>query len=910
MKVSKIVFKSTGKAGLKIEFGYNPTLISLVKTLSGRKFHAEPYEKFWTCPMTLDNISKLKEWGFFITSEILDYMESLITKIEDVVDVHIPPTKFPLFEYQKKGVSFIEAKNGRVLIADEMGLGKTCQALTWVNIHPEKKPIVIVVPASLKLNWERECKIWIDNPKTQILSGKKPYPLTGEIIIINYDIVEAWLDTLISIKPQILITDECFPAGTKIKTPSGDKNIEDIKPGDTVFNAAGIGTVERIGNQIKTDIVYLHLSNGQVIEVTAGHPFFTTDGWITAQNTEGKYLLTFSDVFNLMTKDNNTKTKGIINEKNKKKMSSMSRIVSNERVEPTFLQSRMRCKTPQQQKGIFSHLSMVWGKIQRRYQNPQILRDILLSEMENDITTSAESMHIIRTKPKNKHSFEKSTQEESRISKKYIQKDEAKQPIIQTRSDEKNQGILGRIWTSIIQTATKRREWAAIPTSTKNAMGSTRTRMENGISYQNKEENKFWVSAMLQGGYSITRKKSMDRNRRMGTPITKFNRNRQEKRATSEHIRVDRVTFSKPGDNGKLENRTVYNLQVSGHPSYYAEGVLVHNCHKWKNPKANRTKAIKKLSKKIPHIIALSGSPIENRPVEIYNVVNVLAPEIAGSYRGFTIRYCAGHQGYWGWDASGSSNIPELHEKLTGTIMIRRKKEDVLKDLPEKIRSIVPMELKSRRNYDLAERDFIEFIKAEKGLMAAEKARRAEALARISALKQIAAQEKLEGAIDWIKDHLDTNGKLVVFGVHKNIINQVMEALSDYRPVKVDGSTPNDIRQKNVDTFQNDDSCRVFIGNIQAAGVGLTLTAASSVCFLEFPWSPSEVLQAEDRAHRIGQNQCVNIYFLIAQGTIDEMLINLIDQKMKIIDGIIDGAKHSPDSSIFNSIINGIKNKN
>lgn len=541
MKVSKIVFKSTGKAGLKIEFGYNPTLISLVKTLSGRKFHAEPYEKFWTCPMTLDNISKLKEWGFFITSEILDYMCSMITKIEDIVDVAIPPTKFPLFEYQKKGVSFIEAKNGRVLIADMMGLGKTCQALTWVNLHPEKKPVVIIVPASLKLNWERECGIWIDHPKTQILSGKKPYPLTGEIIIINYDIVEAWLALLIEIKPQILITDECT---------------------------------------------------------------------------------------------------------------------------------------------------------------------------------------------------------------------------------------------------------------------------------------------------------------------------------------------------------------------------------KWKNPGAKRTKAIKTLARRVPHIIALSGTPIENRPVEIYNVINVLAPEIAGSYRGFTMRYCAGHQTHWGWDASGASNIPELHEKLTGTMMIRRKKEDVLKDLPGKIRSIVPMALKSRRNYDRAERDFIEFVKSEKGLMAAEKASRAEALARISALKQIAAQEKLEEAIDWIKDHLETNGKLVVFGVHKNIINQVMEALVDYHPVKVDGSTPNDIRQKNVDTFQNDDSCRVFIGNIQAAGVGLTLTAASSVCFLEFPWSPSEVLQAEDRCHRIGQKECVNVYYLMAQNTIDEILINLINQKMKIIDGIIDGAKHSPDSSIFNSIINGIKNKN
>jgi SWI/SNF-related matrix-associated actin-dependent regulator 1 of chromatin subfamily A len=199
------------------------------------------------------------------------------------------------------------------------------------------------------------------------------------------------------------------------------------------------------------------------------------------------------------------------------------------------------------------------------------------------------------------------------------------------------------------------------------------------------------------------------------------------------------------------------------------------------------------------------------------------------------------------------------------------------------------MEINNRKKYKVVEADFIGWVKREKGLAAAEKAGNAEALAKISALKQLAAEGKMTQAIDWIKDHLDTNGKLVVFAVHKKTIDRLMNELADYSPVKVDGSVSQDNRQVAVDTFQNNPRCRVFVGNINAAGVGLTLTAASSVAFAELPWSPSEIAQAEDRCHRIGQKYSVNIYFLLSTGTIEETTAKLIDDKRKVLDQVLDG---------------------
>jgi SNF2 family DNA or RNA helicase len=513
---------------MEIRFKFDQELLQLVKSLPGRRFH--PDKKCWTATITANSINKLKDAGFVIDTEL----EKLLQQAKEMEKgIEVPGLKKQLFPFQKVGVAFIEKRNGRALIADEMGLGKTIQASAWLQLHPEKRPAIILCPASLKLNWAKELRETLSTKdNVQILQGTKPYPITGSIIIINYDILNSWVETLQAINPQVLIIDET---------------------------------------------------------------------------------------------------------------------------------------------------------------------------------------------------------------------------------------------------------------------------------------------------------------------------------------------------------------------------------HYVKNSSAIRTKATKKLAKGIPHIIALTGTPIVNRPVEGFNIFKIIEPNLFPNFWTYVHRYCGARHNGFGWDFSGATNKEELNQILTSTIMIRRRKADVLKDLPEKLYSFVPMELSNETEYRAAEEEFIQYIRFTKGKEAAEKAKKAEHLVKIEALKQLAVKGKLKQAINWIRDFIEDESKLVIFAVHKEVIDQLMNEFKEIA-VKIDGSTPTPERHKAVEAFQSDPNIKLFIGNIQAAGVGLTLTASSAVAFLELPWTPGELQQAEDRCHRIGQKNAVNIYYLLAENSVEYKLARLLDRKKEVLSAVIDG-KPVEEKSLISELI-------
>ncbi len=331
--------------------------------------------------------------------------------------------------------------------------------------------------------------------------------------------------------------------------------------------------------------------------------------------------------------------------------------------------------------------------------------------------------------------------------------------------------------------------------------------------------------------------------------------------------------------------------------------LITDECHYYKNSSAKRTKAVLKLGKNIPHKIALSGTPIVNRPIEIYNAIRMVDKTIIPNFWQFAQRYCGAKHNGFGWNFNGASNTQELHEKLSNTIMIRRLKKDVLTELPDKIRSFIfiPLELNNQREYSRAEDDFIAFVREQKGVEAANKASNAQALAEIEGLKQLAVQGKMEQVIDWIQNFIKTDEKLVIMATHRFVIDTLMTKFK-HVSVKVDGSVSNAERQNAVKEFQHNPRVRLFIGNIKAAGVGLTLTASSTVAFLELPWTPGDVSQAEDRVHRIGQRNSVNIYYLLAAGTIEEKIARLIDDKRRVLDTVLDGRK-SDESSLLGELM-------
>jgi len=316
--------------------------------------------------------------------------------------------------------------------------------------------------------------------------------------------------------------------------------------------------------------------------------------------------------------------------------------------------------------------------------------------------------------------------------------------------------------------------------------------------------------------------------------------------------------------------------------------LICDECHFFKNNSANRTQTIKRLTKTIPHIIGLSGTPIENRPLDIFNIANILDPITFPDRVQFCIRYCDRKYSGFGWDDSGASNTIELHEKLVNSIMIRRKKKDVLPELPDKTYSYVPIELDNKKEYHEAHTDFITFVEKNKGTIAAEKALRAQALTKIETLKQLAIKGKFKHAINWIEEFLEVENKLVVICIHTEMITEIITTFPDIS-VKIDGSIATNKRQSIVHEFQTNPSIKLCIINVEAGGVGITLTAAYNVAVLELPWNPGKLAQAIDRIHRIGQLKGVLVHFLLAINTIEQQLAYILDKKLKISNEVLDG---------------------
>ena len=334
--------------------------------------------------------------------------------------------------------------------------------------------------------------------------------------------------------------------------------------------------------------------------------------------------------------------------------------------------------------------------------------------------------------------------------------------------------------------------------------------------------------------------------------------------------------------------------------------LIIDEAHFVKSTTAFRTKATRKLARKTPHVIALTGTPIVNRPIEGFNIVQIIDKTIFPDFWKYVHKYCdAKHNGF-GWDFSGASNKEELHAILTKTIMIRRRKKDVLKDLPDKIYSYIPVEIDNYDEYQKAESNFLAYVRTTKGMAASRRAKNAEHLSKIEALKQLAVQGKMKYVLRWVENFLeeDETKKLILFAIHKDVIEKIMKKFKKIA-VKVDGSVPMKAREQAIKAFQEDPSVRLFVGNIKAAGTGNTLTAASSVAFLEFPWTTGELAQAEDRGHRIGQTKTFNVYFLLANQTIEQKIAEILDGKREILDAILDG-KSVEDRPLFQELFESI----
>ena len=328
-----------------------------------------------------------------------------------------------------------------------------------------------------------------------------------------------------------------------------------------------------------------------------------------------------------------------------------------------------------------------------------------------------------------------------------------------------------------------------------------------------------------------------------------------------------------------------------------------------KEKSTKRTKSAKKISRKSKFNVGLSGTPILNRPIEFFTFLNIISPKQFPSQFKFGMRYCNGYHNGFGYVFKGSSRIDELRGLLQ-PLMIRRRKDEVLTELPEKVQRNIFVDMPGSyyQDYMAAENDLVntlQSLNADGPVSQEYNDNHMWLLSKLNYLRHLVGLAKAEAAEDIIQSFVEAEEKLVVFGHH----HDVMDKMDDYLTkkgiihVKVDGRTPNKERQGKVDEFQNNEDCMVFLAST-AMGMGVTLTAASNALFVERQWTPGIEEQMEDRLHRIGQNRGVVAHYMQVENSIDSKMAKLVEEKRSVLLEILDGQKQRDrGESIMNELL-------
>lgn len=330
--------------------------------------------------------------------------------------------------------------------------------------------------------------------------------------------------------------------------------------------------------------------------------------------------------------------------------------------------------------------------------------------------------------------------------------------------------------------------------------------------------------------------------------------------------------------------------------------VVLDEAHFCAGRRTKRTKNCRNLCRNVPHVLALTGTPFLNRPAEIWPTLNMLRPDLFGAWLPFGIRYCKPSLGYAGIvQYNGASRTKELSEILKRELMVRRRTEDVLTQLPPKTRQVELIDLDDADEYAEARDKFLKWLQRTRPNKV-HKARRAEGLVKIGYLLRLGGELKVRGLIQWVTDFLASGGgKLIFFGVHKKVLLPLFEKNRKWATI-VTGAVTGKGRQAAFDRFTLEPGCRLFVGNVKAAGAGWNGTAAQDVAFGELPWNPGLLLQAEKRPHRIGQNLPVRVHYLLGKDTLEPELVKLHHRKEKIFRAVLDGGRAGDKFDLFEKL--------
>jgi SWI/SNF-related matrix-associated actin-dependent regulator 1 of chromatin subfamily A len=321
--------------------------------------------------------------------------------------------------------------------------------------------------------------------------------------------------------------------------------------------------------------------------------------------------------------------------------------------------------------------------------------------------------------------------------------------------------------------------------------------------------------------------------------------------------------------------------------------VIVDEAHYIKNATAQRTKLINDIVKKTDRLWLLTGTPMTSRPIDYFNLLSLIDSPVAKNWMAYAIRYCQGYQFNVGgrkvWNVTGASNLEELRDRTLG-LTLRRLKENVL-DLPDKIITPVYLRLKSKEYEEVMGEyyDWYDKNPEESKSLTVQ-------FSKLTKVRQIIADEKIAQTIELAENILEQDKKVIIFCNFTDSLNKITEHFGKLA-VKLDGSMSKPERQYSVDQFQDNPKVKVFVGNIKAAGVGITLTAAEAVIMNDLSFLPSDHAQSEDRAYRYGQKNNVLVYYPIFENTIEGIIYDILNNKKQVIATVMGDNQNPADAA-------------
>lgn len=311
--------------------------------------------------------------------------------------------------------------------------------------------------------------------------------------------------------------------------------------------------------------------------------------------------------------------------------------------------------------------------------------------------------------------------------------------------------------------------------------------------------------------------------------------------------------------------------------------IILDEAHYVSNGQAARTKLVNSFSKSCERVWLLTGTPMTNRPMNYFNLLSLVESPVSQNWLAYAIRYCGGYQFKAGnrkiWNTSGASNLEELRDR-TSRQVLRRLKTDVL-DLPDKIISPIYLRLKSKL-YEGLMGEYYDWYKNKKE----ESSSLTVQFSKLMKVRQVIAEEKINDTIELAQNIIDQDKKVIIFTNFTDTLQKIHSHFGK-QSVYLDGSCTKPQRQYAVDQFQENDKIKVFVGNLRAAGVGITLTAGEAVIMNDLSFVPSDHDQAQDRAYRYGQKNSVSVYYPIFENTIEGVIYDMLSKKKNIIDTVM-----------------------